>query len=324
LKSPLRYPGGKTRAIKHLLPHIPEGDICSPFLGGGSLELLLSEDRKVYAYDAFYPLYNFWHCLLNNKKELVKEVRKLHPIDKEGFKALRVLLSAYSDKQPLNPVMAAAYFAINRSSYSGATLSGGFSQQAADGRFNENSIKRLEDFEAPNLKVGYKSFEESIELHKNEFLYLDPPYFLGGKKDKLYGKAGDMHEGFDHELLHLLLTNRKNWLLCYNRCDYITNLYSGYDPKDAEWTYGMKNTISRTDQKKKKLLRQKQKESLAKIGELTQKFSTLSEEKQESKINRCSINIQKQLDSFQKIEEQISEFKQEMKESSEIIIISRG
>ena len=76
--------------------------------------------------------------------------------------------------------------------------------------------------------------------------------------------------------------------------------------------------------KKKKLLRQKQKESLAKIGELTQKFSTLSEEKQESKINRCSINIQKQLDSFQKIEEQISEFKQEMKESSEIIIISRG
>jgi DNA adenine methylase len=283
LKSPLRYPGGKTRAVKDLLEHIGEGDICSPFLGGGSLELVL------------------------------------HPLDKAGFKAARELLRAYNDRHPVSPVAAAAYFAINRSSFSGATLSGGFSQQAADGRFNENSIKRLEDFEAPNLKVGYKSFEESIELHENEFLYLDPPYFLE-ENSKLYGRNGDMHEGFDHELLHLLLTSRKNWLLCYNRCDYITNLYSGYTPEDAKWTYGMKNTISRTDQKKKKLLRQKQKEHLVNIGELTQEFSTLSEEKQESKINKCSINIQKQLDSFQKIEEQISEFKQQMKESSEIII----
>ena len=149
--------------------------------------MLLSEDRTVYAYDAFYPLYNFWHCLLNDKEQLVKDVRNLHPLDKGGFKAARDLLRAYNPNIPLSPVAAAAYFAINRSSFSGATLSGGFSQQAADGRFNENSIKRLEDFEAPNLKVGYKSFEESIELHKNEFLYLDPPYFLGGKKDKLYG-----------------------------------------------------------------------------------------------------------------------------------------
>ena len=319
MKSPLRYPGGKTRAVSKLLPEIGPGDICSPFLGGGSLELILAQDRKVYAYDAFYPLYNFWHCLLNDKEQLVKEVRRLHPLDKVGFKAARELLVAYKDKRFISPVAAAAYFAVNRSSFSGATLSGGFSQQAADGRFNESSIERLESFEAPNLKVGFLSFEESIALHEKEFLYLDPPYFLE-ENSKLYGRNGDMHEGFDHKLLHSLLTNRKNWLLCYNRCDYITNLYSGYEQKDAEWTYGMKNTISRTDQKKKKLLRQKQKESLAKIGELTHKFSTLSEEKQESKINRCSINIQKQLDSFQKIEEQISQFKQQMKESSEIII----
>ena len=30
MKSPLRYPGGKTRAIKHLLPHIPEGETFVP------------------------------------------------------------------------------------------------------------------------------------------------------------------------------------------------------------------------------------------------------------------------------------------------------
>jgi len=238
LKSPLRYPGGKTRAIKHLLPHIPEGDICSPFLGGGSLELVLAEDRKVYAYDAFYPLYNFWNCLLADREELVKEVRRLHPMDKIGFKNLRELLKAYNSNHGQSYVAAAAYFAINRSSFSGATLSGGYSKQAAEGRFNENSIKRLENFEAPNLKVGFLSFEESIERHENCFLYLDPPYFLEAKS-KLYGKNGDMHEGFDHEMLHLLLTNRQNWLLCYNDCDFIREHYSDYEIVPAEWAYGM-------------------------------------------------------------------------------------
>jgi len=238
MKSPLRYPGGKTRAIKHLLPHIPEGDVCAPFMGGGSLELKLSEDRTVYGYDAFYPLYNFWHSLLNHKEELVKEVRNLHPLDKGGFKAARDLLHAYSNNIPLSRVAAAAYFAVNRSSFSGATLSGGFSQQAADGRFNENSIKRLENFEAPNLKVGFLSFEESIALHEKEFLYLDPPYFLEAKS-KLYGKNGDMHEGFDHKLLHSLLTNRQNWLLCYNDCEFIREHYSDYEIIPAAWAYGM-------------------------------------------------------------------------------------
>ena len=238
MKSPLRYPGGKTRAIKHLLPHIPEGDICSPFLGGGSLELVLAGDRTVYAYDAFYPLYNFWNCLLTDKEELVKEVRRLHPMDKVGFKNLRELLKAYNSNHGQSYVAAAAYFAINRSSFSGATLSGGYSKQAAEGRFNENSIKRLENFEAPNLKVGFLSFEESIERHENCFLYLDPPYFLEAKS-KLYGKNGDMHEGFDHEMLHYLLTNRQNWLLCYNDCDFIREHYSDYEIVPAEWAYGM-------------------------------------------------------------------------------------
>ena len=82
------------------------------------------------------------------------------------------------------------------------------------------------------------SFEESIALHEKEFLYLDPPYFLE-EKSKLYGKNGDMHEGFDHKLLHSLLTNRQNWLLCYNDCEFIREHYSDYVIVPAKWAYGM-------------------------------------------------------------------------------------
>ena len=149
-----------------------------------------------------------------------------------------MLLRGYDPTQGKSVELAAAYFAINRSSFSGATLSGGFSQQAADGRFNENSIKRLANFDAPNLKVGFLGFEESIERHKNQFLYLDPPYFLE-EKSKLYGKNGDMHEGFNHKSLHSLLTNRQNWLLCYNDCDFIRQHYADYEIVPAAWAYGM-------------------------------------------------------------------------------------
>lgn len=36
-KSPLRYPGGKSKAVNSILPFIPKDTkkICSPFLGGG-------------------------------------------------------------------------------------------------------------------------------------------------------------------------------------------------------------------------------------------------------------------------------------------------
>ena len=165
-------------------------------------------------------------------------VRKAHPIDKKLFLTFREFLSDYKQEQGKSIEMAAAYFAVNRSSFSGATLSGGYSQQAAVGRFNENSIKRLESFEAPNLKVGFASFEQSIQSHKQCFLYLDPPYFLE-QKSRLYGKNGDMHENFNHDLLHSLLTKRKNWLLCYNDCEYVRHKYSNYKIVPAEWAYGM-------------------------------------------------------------------------------------
>jgi DNA adenine methylase len=38
IKSPLRYPGGKSRVIDKLIKYIPEfGEYREPFLGGGSL-----------------------------------------------------------------------------------------------------------------------------------------------------------------------------------------------------------------------------------------------------------------------------------------------
>ena len=80
IRSPLRYPGGKSRAVSQMLnEYFPKKlpTLCSPFLGGGSIELALANrGTRVYAYDAFEPLVIFWQVLLKDASNLAKTVRK--------------------------------------------------------------------------------------------------------------------------------------------------------------------------------------------------------------------------------------------------------
>ena len=69
-------------------------------------------------------------------------------------------------------------------------------------------------------------------------MFLDPPYYLE-KGSKLYGNNGDMHESFDHKKLYESLSSTQNWLMTYNNCDYIRNLYKDYKIIETSWTYGM-------------------------------------------------------------------------------------
>ena len=80
MKSPLRYPGGKSRAVKHILPHFPEDveRVCSPFFGGGSVELALaSKGVQVFGYDKMKQLVWFWQALCGDNNRLADEVEKL-------------------------------------------------------------------------------------------------------------------------------------------------------------------------------------------------------------------------------------------------------
>ena len=83
-------------------------------------------------------------------------------------------------------------------------------------------------------------FKEFIDTHLNEkhLLFLDPPYYLA-KGSTLYGNNGDMHDTFDHDKLYKCLSSKKKWIMTYNNCEYITNLYKGYTIIETSWSYGM-------------------------------------------------------------------------------------
>ena len=259
MKTPLRYPGGKSRAVKKLMEFLPQdcGEVCSPFLGGGSFELALAEKgKKVYGYDIFKPLVWFWDALLKDPIKLAQYVELLRTgphdfeykkqivsamaLTKEDFIRLRnELRTSLENSEGFSFENAAKFYAINRSSFSGATFSGGFSKRASYARFTDSSIDRIKNFKEPNLVVECAPFWESIPRHSDKFLYLDPPYMLGKSKDKLYGNKGDTHQDFDHQLLCDLLKNRDNWLLSYNDCEVIRELYKNFKIVEASWAYGM-------------------------------------------------------------------------------------
>ena len=92
VKSPLRYPGGKSRAVKIITNLIPEKEdtLISPFFGGGSIELECAQNNKIVkGYDNFLPLTDFWEQLINNNTELAIEIEKYYPLSKENFYKLQ-------------------------------------------------------------------------------------------------------------------------------------------------------------------------------------------------------------------------------------------
>lgn len=253
----MRYPGGKSRAAKLIAEYVPSSveTLCSPFLGGGSVELLLEERGvNVRAYDLFPQLVWFWDALLDSPAalaDLCDSMRKGHEDfvieNKSSVRNVKGLLredfnrfqSTLRSAKGYNLANAAMFYAINRSSFSGETLSGGYSRRAAYARFTDSSIKRVRDFKVKGFTVACEDFKSSLAKNGDTFLYCDPPYALEGSF--LYGDRGNMHKGFDHQGLYEILSKRSGWILSYNNSPEIRDKYKKYKIVDLEWKYGMKN-----------------------------------------------------------------------------------
>lgn len=195
--SPLRYPGGKTRACKYLDEVLITNfdinkfdNIISPFFGGGSFEFYVQNKYKlkIISNDKFTPLYNFWIVCKNNKSKLCNKLyKKIDKIDKDKFTKFREKIIDEED----NLKQAYMYFIINRCSFSGATLSGGFSLEASKKRFTKSSVDRISNLNLTNFSINNDDFEEFINnnIDDKSLMFLDPPYYLGNKS-KLYGNKG--------------------------------------------------------------------------------------------------------------------------------------
>lgn len=254
IKSPLRYPGGKSRAVKKIAPRIPDfEEFREPFVGGGSVFFYCRQefpDKKFWINDLYLKLFKFWETAQKDMDGLLDQIWKWRQEFEDGRKLHRFLLDNISEFSDLKK--GAAFFILNRITFSGTSESGGYSEAAFQKRFTESSIERVSKIRdlLQNIKITNHDFQEVVEAPGEDvFIFLDPPYY-SATQSALYGKNGNLHKTFDHERFAEVMKNCPHkWLITYDDCAYIRDLFSFANVSDWELTYGMRNVGVEVKQK---------------------------------------------------------------------------
>jgi len=245
IKSPLRYPGGKSKALDRIIPLVPDFDeYREPFVGGGSVFIELKQmfpQRSYWINDLNYDLISFWKQAQHDSVGLATKIMFIKEYCEDG----NVLYRKYKDlKNYCEEDAGIRFFILNRTTFSGTADSGGYSNQAFQKRFTNSSIERVAQLKnvLGDMRITNLDYQKVInESGHNVFLYLDPPYF-SNKCSKLYGSNGDLHDGFDHIGFAKTMKNCKHkWLITYDDCEEIRHLFSFAEVISWELQYGMNN-----------------------------------------------------------------------------------
>ena len=266
LKTPLRYPGGKSRAVPKLFKYFPDmsniKEYREPFLGGGSVAIAITKqypDIDIWVNDLYEPLYNFWVELRDNGDYLHDQLKQLKSRYPDQGSAKGLFLDAkeiVTDENQKDKDRAVAFYIINKCSFSGLTESSSFSPQASDSNFSMRGINFLPEYSRliTNWKITNLSYEQLLCDDKQTFIYLDPPYDI---RSNLYGKRGNMHKGFDHDVFASDCDRFISpQLVSYNSSQLVCERFKGWEAGQFDHTYTMRSvgTYMNDQQERKELV----------------------------------------------------------------------
>ena len=251
-KTPLRYPGGKSRACTKMDPYFPDlrnyTEFCEPFLGGGSVAIHVAKKYphlKITVNDLYEPLINFWVQLQQFGSELTDTIRNYkstHPNPESAKELFLECKNRINDKSLDCIERAAAFYIVNKCSFSGLTESSSFSKQASISNFSMRGIEKLPQYAeiVSHWHINQYSYEHLMEnMHDGLFMYLDPPYDI---KDNLYGKKGSMHKGFDHDQFAADCASHDiPMLISYNSDQLVKDRFKDWNVAEFDLTYTMRS-----------------------------------------------------------------------------------
>ena len=260
-KTPLRYPGGKSRACTKMDPFFPDlrnyKEYREPFLGGGSVAIHITKkypNLDIWVNDLYEPLYNFWRVLQDDGNALYEtlcDLKSKHPDPVYGpqelgyeYPAKKLFLESkniVNDYTKSNLSRASSFYIINKCSFSGLTESSSFSKQASVANFSLRGIQKLPGYTQiiQNWKITNWSYESLLTDRKDVFMYLDPPYDI---KDNLYGNKGNMHNEFNHDDFASDCDRYVcNQLISYNSSNLVKERFDGWNAGEFDLTYTMRS-----------------------------------------------------------------------------------
>ena len=256
LKTPLRYPGGKSRACEKMGPYFPDlrnyDEFREPFLGGGSVAIHITKKYPlldIWVNDLYEPLVNFWQQLqmfgvdLKDKLTDLKLANNTQELSKDLFILCKEQIN---DKDVSNINRAVAFYIVNKCSFSGLTESSSFSPQASNSNFTLRGIEKLPEYSKliEKWRITNYSYDYLMDGNRGSFMYLDPPYDI---KDNLYGNKGSMHKGFDHDKFATDCdTNDMDQLVSYNSDQLVKDRFKNWNAAEFDLTYTMRSSSDYT------------------------------------------------------------------------------
>ncbi len=255
-RSPLRYPGGKQKAIEQISRMFPTSakEYREPLVGGGSVYFhakTIGFAERYWINDKFEELVSFWKTVQDPSscKKLERDLEKLRANFDSAEEIKEYFLKVRKETPSSEFRKAFLFFFFNRVTFSGTTRAGGFSSSASIRRFTASSIERLSPMPdaLDGTKITNLDFKKVIkEPGKDVFLFLDPPYYTASK---LYGHGGSLHS-FDHDgLAKLLHATKHRFLITYDDCEEIRELYSWAKLSSWSLQYGMNNCNLKNESK---------------------------------------------------------------------------
>lgn len=243
--SPLRYPGGKGILTNFMKLVVSKNDLfdgvyAEVFAGGAAIAwAMLFEEiaKKVYVNDISQSVYAFWHSVLYSTEELCRLIQDT-PVTMEIWHKQRQIQQRASEHSLID--LGFSTFFLNRTNRSGILTGGviGGKMQSGewklDARYNKKDlIERIKKIARYRQRIVLSRLdaEEFIAnivptLPSDTLVYLDPPYYHTGQN--LYQNN---YKSPDHaRLADSILKIRQPWVVSYDACSEIENLYEGHSP----------------------------------------------------------------------------------------------
>ena len=246
-RAPFPYFGGKSKAKRDILKCYPTDmkELVSPFLGGGSVELLAAaRGVRVHAFDKFAPLVRLWQTLLRDAHSVAILNYEVYPYDPAVLKGY-VLDGSNAMHIEDDIEFASVAWSMAHQAYGGFFMNG--THYSADiaktkpyVRGTSTSLEffnpeKWSDWGNDNMTVECQEWEDTLAQYPNTNLYVDPPY-VGN--ERYYGQ-NKHKDPFDHEGLAKALGNHGGgWVLSYVEHPIVDELYSDFEVVHPRWAQG--------------------------------------------------------------------------------------
>ncbi len=254
--SPLRYPGGKTKFYPYIKALLEKNDLLGqtyiePFAGGAglALKLLLNDDvKRIIINDFDVSIYSFWYAILNQTDAFCDLIMKTQ-ITPDEWKCQREIYWRQDIRDTLT--LGFATFFLNRTNVSGVIkggIIGGLDQKGVnsiDARFNkENLVDKIRNISIRKEQIHILNLDAQELLDNRElrrfykvFINFDPPYVKKGAK--LYKNS--FTEDDHRKLARLIAGCGRKWMVTYDVCPLIAEIYSGFRRSYLDVTYSIQN-----------------------------------------------------------------------------------